>query len=182
MGEGRVAYMGGPGAFGEQACRAFVPGLMPLARDSFGSVVDAVRAGDARNGLIPFENRIAGRVPGAEAALAQAGIRIIDRRWLPVSLHLAGLPGACAEDIDLVASHEVALSQCSGLLARLGVATRACASTSLAAREVRSAGNPRHAALASEAAARLHGLSILISEVQDRQDNATCFAIIAAVR
>ncbi|HEX5182386.1 MAG TPA: prephenate dehydratase domain-containing protein [Allosphingosinicella sp.] len=172
----RVAYQGLPGAFGHQACLAFLPDHDPVAEPSFAAVVAAVAEGRAENGLIPVENNEAGPVEEARAALAGAPVSVVAEPVLPVRLHLLGLPGARLEAIRTAVSHPVALRQCARTLGRLGLAGEEAPNTAMAAANLR---DPAKAALASAAAAEAYGLVILLADVQDRPDNATRFALIA---
>jgi prephenate dehydratase len=172
----RVAYQGLPGAFGHQACLAFLPDHEPVAEPSFAAVVAAVAEGRAERGLIPVENVEAGPVEEAHAALAGAAVEIVAEPVLPVRMHLLGLPGARLEDIGIVVSHAVALRQCAKTLDRLGVAREKASNTAIAAARLR---DPTKAVLASSAAAKAYGLIILLADVHDRPDNATRFALLA---
>ena len=170
----RVAYAGAPGAFAHEACRRFLPDHEPVAVASFGEVVAAVESGETELGMLPLANNEAGET-GARALIEAAGLRIVEQPVLAVRMHLLGLPTATLDQVRTVASHPVALRQCSRALARLGVATEEAANTATAAQALR---EPDRAVLASEAAAEIYGLAILERDVHDRPDNATAFAIV----
>ncbi|MFN3389891.1 MAG: prephenate dehydratase domain-containing protein [Allosphingosinicella sp.] len=171
----RAAYQGAPGAFGHEACRAFLPGCEPVAKPDFPAVVAAVAEGETGRGVLPLENNEAGDT-GARALIRAAGLETLAEHWLPVRMHLLALPGVALEDVRVVASHPVALRQCSRLLERLRVRTEAAANTAVAARDLSARDT---AVLASEAAAAAYGLTILTRDVHDRPDNATLFAVLA---
>jgi prephenate dehydratase len=172
----RVAYQGVPGAFGHQACLAFLPEHEPVAEPSFAAVVAAVAEGRAERGLIPVENSIAGPVEETSGLLDGVPVAVVGEPVLPVRMHLLGLPGARLETIRAIVSHPVALRQCARTLDRLGLAREEAANTALAAAELR---DPAKAVLASAAAAAAYGLVILLADVHDRPDNATRFALLA---
>jgi len=169
-----VAYQGAPGAFSHEACLRFLPTHEPMSFATFADVVDAVEAGAAELGMLPTENNEAGQT-GARELIEAANLRIVREVTLPVRMHLLGRPGARIEDIKTVRSHPVALRQCSHELMRLGVQTLEVSNTAFAAKTLT---NITDAVLASAAAARIYGLTILLSDVQNRADNATRFAII----
>jgi prephenate dehydratase len=171
-----VAYQGVPGAFGHEACLAFLAGHEPVAKDSFAAVIEAVEAGETELGILPVENNRAGPVTEAEALIAASPLAVLSEHLLPVRMHLLGLPGARIEEIRTVASHPVALKQCARALAELGVETEDAPNTAVAAQML---SDPMRAVLASEAAAAAYGLSILRRDVHDRPDNATRFAVLA---
>lgn len=172
----RVAYQGVPGAFGHQACLAFLPEHDPVAEPSFAAVVAAVAEGRAERGLIPVENSIAGPVEETAGLLDGAPVAIVGEPVLPVRMHLLGLPGARLETVRTVISHPVALRQCVRTLDRLGLVREEAANTAIAAAELR---DPAKAVLASAAAGEAYGLILLLADVHDRPDNATRFALLA---
>ncbi len=70
--------------------------------------------------------------------------------------------------LRVIRSHPAALDQCRRLIAGLpGVTAVASATTADAASEVAERGDPAEAAIASESAARLHGLTVLRDDVGD---------------
>jgi prephenate dehydratase len=169
-----VAYQGIPGAFGHEACLAFLPDHRPVARNSFAAVVAAVANAETEFGILPLSNNAAGET-GARALIDDAPVRITAEHELPVRMHLAARPGTALDQVTAVTSHPVALRQCSGLLAELGLPIREAPNTAVAAAEL----SGREAALTSETAARLYDLVILRRDVHDRADNATRFAVLA---
>ena len=170
----KVAYQGIPGAFGHEACLAFLPDHEPLPCETFAQVMLAVLHGDAHRGVLPLANNAAGET-GARSLIDPATARIVAEHDLPVRIHLAARPGIPLEEVTAITSHPVALRQCSRLIADLGLPTREATNTAVAAAEL--AGS--EAALTSEAAAGLYGLAILRRDVHDRADNLTRFAVVA---
>ena len=175
----QVAYQGAPGAFGEEACRTFLPGWEPLAQPSFAAVVEAVQAKVAERGMLPLRNSAAGDVPGVEALIRDSGLAVLSRHRLPVRMHLLGLAGASLATISRVASHPMALAQSHKWLDASGLETEEAANTAVAAQALVASGDRSRAVLASAFAAELYGLEILRRDVHDQEDNATTFAVLA---
>jgi prephenate dehydratase len=72
------------------------------------------------------------------------------------------------DEIRVVRSHPMALDQCRDLLARLSHATVVAAPTTAeAAQQAAADGDPAVAAIVSEEAASLYGLTILLEDVSD---------------
>lgn len=178
----RVAYQGERGAFGEQACRTFLPGWEPVAQPTFAAVADAVINGDTERGMIPLVNSIAGPVPGNAEIVDASGLAVIARPVLPVRMHLMACRGVKLEDVAIVTSHPMALKQCVGTLTRLGVTTVPAANTAMAAKAIATCADLTTAVIASEAAAELYGLNILLFDIHDRPDNTTTFAVLERVQ
>lgn len=172
----KAAYAGVPGAFGHEACLAFLPEHEPVAMPGFGEVVAAVLEGRVDGGILPVENNAAGPVQEVQALLAVSPVEVLSEHVLPVRMHLMALPGSDFTQIHTIVSHPVALKQCARTIARLELGTEEAANTAIAARDL---DEPSKAVLASEAAAEAYGLAILLRDVHDREDNATRFAVIA---
>ena len=175
----KIAYQGAPGAFGWEACRAFLPEWTPVARATFAGVVKAVLAGKAARGILPLRNAIAGPVPGVEELIRESGLVVIDRHRLPIRMHLLGLADADLDQISQVMSHAVALAQCGRWIGESGMATKEASNTALAAQALADSGDATLGVIASEAAADAYGLKILRRDVHDRDDNHTIFCVLA---
>lgn len=169
-----VVYQGVEGAFSHEACLRFLPDHQPVPVATFSEVVAAVQSGEAEFGMLPLSNSEAGET-GARELIGKARLRIVEERMLPVRMHLLGRPDATLEQIRTVVSHPIALRQCSEALLRLGMKTEETSNTALAAKAL---ANPNRAVLASDAAAKIYGLAILMRDLQNQADNATTFAIV----
>jgi prephenate dehydratase len=170
-----VAYQGIEGAFSHEACKSFLPDHEPVAFATFAEVVKAVEREETELGILPLANNEAGET-GARELIQQSRLRVLGEPVLQVRMHLLGLPAAQLDGIRTVVSHPVALRQCSRTLGGLGVAIEETSNTALAAKALI---DPERGVLASAAAAKLYGLKILKTDVHDRSDNATRFAIVA---
>ena len=174
-----VAYQGAPGALSEQACREFLPDYRAVPRPSFREVARAVVDGETELGMLPRENSIAGAVPGVQELIDGSGLVVRGRLNLPIRLHLMALPGVAIDEVAVAVSHPMALAQCATTLRRLGIRSEEAGNTALAARAVAASGDRTRAAIASESAAAVYGLTILRRDVHDRPDNVTTFVVVA---
>jgi prephenate dehydratase len=176
-----VAYQGEPGAFGEEAIIGYfgADAVEPVPMSTFSAVCDAVEFGSADAGVLPLENSLAGTVGDALDALADGSLTVVGELLLPVRHHLLVLPGAALDDVEWVASHWQALSQCERFLAGRGWEIVPAADTAGAARELASRGDRKAAAVASERAAARYGLAIAARDIQDSSENVTRFAVLA---
>ncbi|MDQ8755571.1 prephenate dehydratase domain-containing protein [Sphingosinicella sp. LHD-64] len=175
----KVAYQGVPGAFSWEACRTFLPEWTPVPRATFANVIKAVQAGAAGRGMLPVRNSTAGPVPGVEDLIRESGLLIVGRHRLPIRLHLLGLPDAELEGIVRVTSHPMALAQCVRWREEAGVTAEDAPNTAMAAEALAESGDPAIGVIASEVAAEAYGLRILKRDIQDREDNATTFCVVA---
>jgi prephenate dehydratase len=174
-----VAFQGFPGAYSDLACRTVFPDRETLPCESFEDAFAAVREGRAGVAMIPVENSVAGRVADIHRLLPNGGLHIVAEHFQRVNHQLLAPKGARLDTIRTVRSHEQALSQCRALIRSLGLEAISHADTAGAAADVARLGDPQHAAIASELAARLYGLEILKSGIEDAEHNTTRFLILA---
>ncbi len=87
-------------------------------------------------------------------------------------------PGARLGDIRRVASHPQALAQCSQWIEPRGWELLARTSTSSAARQLSEDRDPACAVIASAAAGRIYGLTVLAEGIEDDPENTTRFAVL----
>lgn len=174
----RIAYAGHPGAFGELACLGRFPAGEPVGHADFRAACDALIAGACDYALIPFENTVAGAVPGVDALLASLPVTRIGVQQQPVAFHCFGLPGTRLDEIEVVASHPMALAECRIFLASIDARAEDAGDTAGAASDVAERGLHTRAALASARAGELYGLEVLAANVEDSADNMTSFAVL----
>lgn len=143
----------------------------------------ATRATDRPLAIVPVENSIEGPVTQTLDQLAShQRLTILDSFSVPVRQHLLALPGATLKSIRRVVSHPQALGQCRNLQKKYLPKADFIPEASTAAAAQRAAREPGTAAIASETAARLHGLEILRPDVQDGDANTTRFFTLARTR
>ena len=175
----RVSYLGPEATFTHQAVRRhFGASAKSLPCGSIPRVFAEVESGAAHFGVVPVENSTEGVVNHTLDTFLDSSLVIYAEIQVPIEHCLLARPGVAEADIDRVYSHPQALAQCRGWLdTNLPRASRQEApSTADAARSVLADGHA--AAIASELAARMYGLSILRDKVQDVHDNSTRFLVV----
>ncbi len=151
---------------------------MPLP--SFRAVSEAVAAREAEYGVLPIESSLAGPVTETHDLLWDSPLSIVGQTMLPIRHLLLAAGKLATEGVRVIYSHPVALDQCRELLARLPKATViAMPTTADAAKHVAESGIEGEAAIASERAAELYGLTVLEADVGDRPEAYTRFVAIA---
>ena len=176
----RIAYQGEPGAYSEAASLKWSPDADAVACPAFDDVFDAVDQGTVACGTLPIENSIGGTIHRNYDLLLTHNLRIIGEVELPVSHALVALPGTTIDRLTQVYSHPQALAQCDGFLRTLrGIDVIATYDTAGSAKLIAERKLEGAAAIASERAAQLFGLTILKSAIQDFTDNITRFLIVA---
>ncbi len=179
----RVAYLGPPGTFSEEAVARcdLARGGEAVPFPTFADAYHALRRGEVDAALLPIENSIEGSVGATLDLLVHEPGPLIRRELvLPVRQHLLARDGTRLEAIRRVLSHPQPLGQCSRFLReRLpSAALEPTHSTADAARKV-AAGEADAAAIGSRAAAERYGLALLAESIQDSDENATRFVLLA---
>lgn len=185
----RVAYLGPPGTFSEEALRqsgflaadATTPeNLIPV--DTLPEAIAAVATGEADRALVPVENSIEGSVrPTLDGLIGHADrVRIAGEYDHPIRSALIGRDEVPLDRIEAVLSHPQPLAQCSLFLSTElpGAELRVAPSTSAAVKEVTASAEPL-AALAPSTAAALYGGVILRTGIEDEPGNVTRFLWLA---
>ncbi|MBW3593037.1 MAG: prephenate dehydratase, partial [Actinobacteria bacterium] len=161
-----VAYPGREGAHSAAACDHLFPegaDLVPLA--SFSAVAEAASEGAVRFGVLPIESSLSGPVAETHDLLYESPLSIASEAVLPIRHCLVGAASVRLEEIRIVRSHPAALDQCRRLLAAMPWATAiAAATTADAAADVAARGDRTEAAIASERAAHLHDLEVIVGD------------------
>jgi prephenate dehydratase len=176
-----VAYPGRDGAHSAAACdRLFPDGAELHALPSFTAVAEAAAAGAVEFGVLPIESSLSGPVAETHDLLHESPLAITGETVLPIRHCLVGPASVRLEEIRVVRSHPAALDQCRRLLAAMPWATAiAAATTADAAAQVAAHGDPSEAAIASERAAKLHGLAVVAGDVGDHPEAFTRFVSVA---
>jgi prephenate dehydratase len=174
-----IAFQGEAGAYSDLACRQVFPRRKTLPCAAFEDAIAAVRRGRAALAMLPIENSVAGRVADIHHLLPDSGLHIVGEHYQRVNHHLLAVKGATLADLKIVRSHVHALGQCRKLIRALGLKAEITADTAGAAAEVARQGDKRVAAIASELAGKVYGLTSLKANIEDATHNTTRFLIMA---
>jgi prephenate dehydratase len=176
-----VAYPGRDGAHSAAACdRLFPTGAELVSLPSFTAVVEATSECEVQFGVLPIESSLSGPVNETHDLLYDSSLSITGEAVLPIRHCLVGREQVPLEEIRIVRSHPAALDQCRRLLAAMPWATAiAAATTADAAHEVAEAGDPFQAAIASERAGAMYGLTVIAGDVGDHPEAYTRFVSVA---
>jgi prephenate dehydratase len=175
-----VGYPGRDGAHSAAACDRLFPSAELVALPSFTAVAEAAAEGAVEFGVLPIESSLSGPVAETHDLLYDSPLAITGETVLPIRHCLVGPAHVEMEEIRVVHSHPAALDQCRQLLAAMPWATAiAAATTADAAADVAERGDPTEAAIASERAANLYGLTVIAGDVGDHPEAYTRFVSIA---
>lgn len=174
-----VGFQGEAGAYSQRAIRRLFADAASVPFPSVHRVFEAVEIGAVAFGVVPLENSHAGSINESYDLMVRHGVHIVAETIVRISHSLMALPGTALDQIRTVYSHSQALDQCSEFLDSLEVERIAVHDTAGAARILAEEKQATAGAIASPEAAELYGLSVLVSDIEDRADNSTKFVAIA---
>jgi prephenate dehydratase len=176
-----VAIQGEPGSYSEEAAQALLGAVIACRYcRTFEEVFQATEQGQVQHSLIPIENSLAGSIYKNYDLLTRYRLRIVREANLLIQHHLIGMPGVKFEQITTVLSHPVALDQCEKFFARFRHLERKSAyDTSGSVKEIIENGMTEYAAIASRGAAEYYHGQILMSGIQDNDENFTRFLLLS---
>jgi prephenate dehydratase len=178
----RIAYLGPPGTFTEQAMRAlttdFDAELVPY--DTVPLALRALRSGDVMAAGVPVENSVEGSVPATLDALASGDpVIAFAETLLPIRFDVLVRRGTPSEKIRTIASHPTALPQVRGWLAQhLPDAEWLTMSSTSAAAVAVDRGEADAAISAPLTGERFDGLETLATGIADVEDAVTRFLLV----
>jgi prephenate dehydratase len=171
-----VAFQGVHGAYSEEAIRQhFGESVETMPCETLQDLFEAVESGRANFGMQPVENSLAGTVASSYELLLDFDLRIQAETIVRVRHQLLAAPGTTLADLRRARSHPQALSQCNAYLKRHGIAPVAWFDTAGSARDLAAGPEAGTAAIAGALAAKLYGLEIVESGIEDQDINFTRF-------
>ena len=175
----RIAFQGELGAYSHEACAASRPDHEPLPCRTFEECIDAVLDGTAELAMLPVENSTYGRVADIHSLLPKSGLHIVDEAFVRVRISLMAMPGVKLKDIRKVRAHLVLIPQARSFLKAHGISAEAAADSAGAAADLARDRMPGEGVLASEIAAKIHGLEVLATDIEDNHHNTTRFLVMS---
>ena len=176
----RVVFQGTEGAYGQAAMHQFFGDDVNCFHvRTFRDAMEAIEEGSADYAVLPIENSSAGPVNEMYDLLDEFENYIVAETILPVVHTLSGLPGTRLSEIKRVYSKAEALMQTTRFLddhsdwQRISVVN-----TAIAAKKVLEDQDKAQAAVCSTYAAKIHGLEVLVDEINDEADNSTRFIVV----
>ena len=174
----RVAYLGPAGTFSQAAVyKQFGHEIDALHEADIDACFRAVETGRADFAVVPVENSTEGAVSRTLDLIVTTPLRICGEIMLPIHQNLMSKRSDLAQ-IKRVYGHAQSLAQCQNWLSRhLPQAIRMpVASNSEGA--ILAADDDAGAALGSDVAAELYGLSIIEPRIEDEASNTTRFLVL----
>ena len=145
LGRNRAAYQGVEGAFAHIALKALFPHAEAVSYSTWDEVFEAVAAGEAAHGVVPFENSHAGDVSAVlDLCYNHPELWVVDVYDLPISQNLLVLPGTQLAQLRHVYSHQQAIAQSETFLKQFHLPATARSEERRVGKECRSRWSPYH--------------------------------------
>lgn len=180
----RVAYLGPPGTFNDDALHVAAAGaeLDAVPAATVRDAILAVESGEAERALVPYENSIEGSVRTTldTLVLEAESVTIVGEHDHPIRHGLIARRELPLQELRVVLSHPQALAQCARFIREQlwEVEERPAPSTADAVRQVAGSDEP-WAAIAAASAARMYGCEVVADGIEDDPGNVTRFVWIA---
>jgi prephenate dehydratase len=179
----KIAYLGPPGTFTEEALDRFVGDISQIKKIPFSTITEVIKSvdkGEADEGLVPIENSIEGSVNITQDILTfESETKIIGEVTIPVKHSLISKKKIKLSKISRIISHPHATAQCRKFLtAKLKEIEIVAANSTAEAVRILKREDDDVAAIGTRIAAKIYGLEIIESDIEDNKDNKTRFVFI----
>lgn len=176
----RLAYLGPPGTFSEEAALRYRSSAELLPCSSEAVVASTVESGQADEGVLAIENSLEGSVTRTLDVLIHES-QLVIRHELILSIEqcLIVRPGMTEDDVRAVYSHPQPLNQCRKFIERTFPNARQVAALSTASAVEEMLAVEGGAAIGAARAAELHNAHVLMRGIQDSPHNETRFVVVA---
>jgi prephenate dehydratase len=176
----RLAFLGPPGTFGEEAALRYAPSAERVPFPSHAAVAAGVESGLAEQGVVAVENLLNGSVAETlDILIHETTLQIQAELLLPIEHNLVVKPGTKLEQVRVVYSHPQALGQCRRFLerelprAQVEAALSTTEAVAIALRRDHDA-----AAIGTARGAELYGGELLVRSIGDSSNNVTRFVVL----
>ncbi len=174
----KIGFLGPEGTFTQTAVfKHFGHSVRALPFHTIDEVFHEVESGIADFGVVPIENSTEGSVNNTLDMFLTSPLKIAGEIELRIEQHLLGSM-AGLDKIERVCAHEQSLAQCRGWIRENLPQVELIGLSSNAAGARRARDENGTAAIGPDVAADVYDLQVLVSNIEDRADNATRFLVV----
>ncbi len=174
----KVGFLGPEGTFTQTAVyKHFGHSVRALPFHTIDEIFHEVESGVADFGVVPIENSTEGSVNNTLDMFLTSPLKIAGEIELKIEQHLLGSDTGL-DKIERICAHEQSLAQCRGWLREYLPHVELIGMSSNAAGARRARDEAGTAAIGPAVAADVYDLEVLVSNIEDRADNATRFLVI----
>ena len=176
----KYAYLGPAGTFTEAALlKIAAKDDQLIAYANVTAALDAVRKGECNKALVPIENSVEGIVARTLDELASGEPLVITAETtLPVTFSLMSLDKTDIKDINSIATHPHAESQCRSFIAKNFPNAQVIETASTAAAAKGLSKGDYDAAIAAPIAAKNYQLKVIAEDIGDNTTAVTRFVVV----
>ena len=175
----KAAFQGELGAYSEMAVYNFFGQNIEVKPcKSFDDVFENVKIGKVNYGVVPIENSIEGSVNRTYDLFLEYDLKVCGEIIIRVSHCLIAHKNSKLEQIKTVFSHPQALAQCRKFLEKHNLKAISTFDTAGSVKMIKEEKMMDSAAIASERAAQIYGMTILEREIEDVKNNSTRFFVL----
>ncbi len=180
----RVAIQGVEGSYSYLAAKKFFAhsnvGLELVSYERFEDAAHAVESGKADYALLPIENTTSGGINEVFDLLLHTSLSIVGEEKFEIRHCLVAPEKIELSSIKKIYAHYQAAAQCSRFIAGLkNVSIEYFADTAMSVQKIKDENIPEYTAIASEEAAELYGVEVLMKNIANQTENYTRFVICA---
>ena len=172
----KILYQGSPGAYSHLAALEFYPGAEIIPCKTFDECFFKAQKDENFKIIIPESNKTTGNI-GIEYLIFKYRLNIYAEHFHKIEHNLLGIPGAKISDIKNVLSHAQGLSQCSNFIKKNNLVENVRADTAGSAELISKNKIISDAAIASKLSAKIYGLDIIASNIENEKGNTTRFLV-----
>jgi chorismate mutase/prephenate dehydratase len=176
----KVSFQGERGAYSENAIHAFFGEDVEVnpCKD-LTEVFQMVKNKETNYGVVPIENSLEGSVNQTYDLFLNYNLKVKGEIIIRISHCLIANPGTKISSVKTVYSHPQALAQSRIFLENCKCKLIPTYDTAGSVKMIKDKALKNAAAIASERAAKLYGMTILAKEIEDNQTNFTRFFVIS---
>lgn len=175
-----VAFQGEMGAYSEEAALSFFQeSVRTLPCRTLSDVFGKVERRESEFGIVPVENSLHGSIGQTYDLMLTSNVLVSGETILKITHCLVTNPNVHLNSVKRVYSHPQALGQCRMYLEKRDMQTIPTYDTAGSARIVKEGGWGDAAAIASERAAAVYGMKVLVKGIETNPQNFTRFFIIS---
>ena len=180
----RVTFQGVEGAYSHLAAQKHFArrggNVNFIGHARFKDAVDVVELGNADLAILPIENTTSGGITDVYDLLLHTELSIVGEVKLKVEHCLLGVDSAQLSDIRTICCHPQTLVQCSDFIANHPEwKIEYFSDTALSGKKIKEEADRSQAAIASEEAARIFGLSVIARRIANQEENYTRFILVS---
>ena len=176
----KVAFQGEIGAYSESAVYSFFgPSVEVKPCKNLSEVFESVEKGETPYAVVPIENSIEGSVNQTYDLFLEHNLKVCGEIILKIIHCLIAHLGTKLNSIKTVYSHPQALAQCRKFLEKLGCRLISTFDTAGSVKMIKEEELKDAAAIASERAALIYSMNVLVKEIGDTPNNYTRFFVLS---